>query len=59
MEHSIREEMFYESFRAVNNGWRFTARIKLVSEKIAKVDHRNEEIDTIYEKKSLRSNFPG
>ena len=28
MEHSIPEERFYESSRAVNNGWRFTARIK-------------------------------
>ena len=33
--------------------------LNLVSEKIAKVDHKNEEIDIIYEKKSLRSNFPG
>ena len=27
----IRRERLYESFRAVNNGWRFTARIKSVS----------------------------
>ena len=52
----------YESSRAVNKGWRFTARMQvslsLLNEKIVKIDHKNWKIAFIYEKKSRRSNFP-
>ena len=36
--------------RAVNIGWRFTARMQVVTENSGEVDQKTEEIDIIYEK---------